>query len=50
MTENLIGKYITDAAIEVHRTPGGSGLLESAYKEAINLGAAKKPDYSSSIS
>jgi GxxExxY protein len=35
MTENQISKYITDAAIEVHRTLGGPGLLESVYEEAL---------------
>ncbi|MGE0132308.1 MAG: GxxExxY protein [Blastocatellales bacterium] len=34
MTENQISRYITDAAIEVHRTLGGPGLLESVYEEA----------------
>jgi len=35
MTENQISRYITDAAIEVHRTLGGPGLLESVYEEAL---------------
>ncbi len=35
MTENEISKYIVDAAIEVHRTLGGPGLLESIYEEAM---------------
>lgn len=35
MTENDISKIIVDAAIEVHRTLGGPGLLESVYKEAL---------------
>ena len=35
MTENQISKYIGDAAIEVHRTLGGPGLLESVYEEAL---------------
>ncbi len=35
MTENQISKYIVDAAIEVHRTLGGPGLLESVYEEAL---------------
>ncbi len=35
MTENQVSKYITDAAIEVHRTLGGPGLLESVYEEAL---------------
>lgn len=36
MTENQISKYIVDAAIEVHRTLGGPGLLESLYEEAMD--------------
>jgi GxxExxY protein len=36
MTENQISKHIVDAAIEVHRTLGGPGLLESVYEEAMN--------------
>ena len=35
MTENEIGKIIVDAAIEVRRTLGGPGLLESVYEEAL---------------
>jgi GxxExxY protein len=35
MTENQISKYIVDAAIEVHRTLGGPGLIESVYEEAL---------------
>lgn len=35
MDENEISKYIVDAAIEVHRTLGGPGLLESVYQEAL---------------
>jgi GxxExxY protein len=35
MTENQISKYIVDAAIEVRRTLGGPGLLESVYEEAL---------------
>src|SRR5262249_41681934 len=35
MTENQISKYITGAAIEVHRTLGGPGLLEGVYEEAL---------------
>ena len=34
MDENEISKIIVDAAIEVHRTLGGLGLLESVYQEA----------------
>ena len=35
MTENEISKMIVNAAIEVHRTLGGPGLLESVYAEAL---------------
>jgi GxxExxY protein len=35
MTENDISKHIVEAAIEVHRTLGGPGLLESVYEEAL---------------
>jgi len=35
MHENEISKIILDAAIEVHRTLGGPGLLESVYEEAL---------------
>ena len=35
MTENEISRIIYDAAIEVHRTLGGAGLLESIYEEAL---------------
>ncbi len=35
MNENEISKVIVDAAIEVHRELGGSGLLESVYEEAL---------------
>jgi GxxExxY protein len=35
MDENEISKIIVDAAIEVHRTLGGPGLLESVYQEAV---------------
>jgi GxxExxY protein len=34
MDENEISKIIIDAAIDVHRTLGGPGLLESVYQEA----------------
>ncbi len=34
MTENEIANQIVNAAIEVHRTLGGPGLLESVYEEA----------------
>lgn len=35
MKENEISKHIVNAAIEVHRTLGGPGLLESVYEEAL---------------
>lgn len=37
MNENDISKVVVDAAIEVHRTLGGPGLLESIYQEAFCL-------------
>jgi GxxExxY protein len=35
MNENEISHVIVEAAIEVHRTLGGPGLLESVYEEAM---------------
>ena len=35
MHENEISKIVLDAAIEVHSTLGGPGLLESVYEEAL---------------
>ena len=35
MTENELSGIIVDAAIEVHRTLGGSALLERVYEEAL---------------
>lgn len=35
VNENEISKKIVAAAIEVHRTLGGPGLLESVYEEAL---------------
>ena len=35
MHENQISGIIIDAAIEVHRTLGGPGLLEDIYEEAL---------------
>jgi GxxExxY protein len=35
MNENQISKVIVEAAIEVHRTLGGPGLVESVYEEAL---------------
>jgi hypothetical protein len=33
--ENIISQTIVDAAVEVHRSLGGPGLLESVYEEAL---------------
>ena len=35
MNENEIARIVVDAAIEVHRTLGGPGLLEAVYEEAL---------------
>lgn len=35
MDENLVSREIVSAAVEVHRTLGGPGLLESVYEEAL---------------
>lgn len=35
MNENEISSIIVDSAIEVHKTLGGPGLLESVYEEAL---------------
>ncbi|WP_437544517.1 GxxExxY protein [Sorangium sp. So ce367] len=35
MEENDVAEVVVDAAIEVHRTLGGPGLLESVYEEAF---------------
>lgn len=35
MRENEISQLVLDSAIEVHRTLGGPGLLESVYEEAL---------------
>ena len=35
VTENLLSEQVLDAAIEVHRTLGGPGLLESLYEDAM---------------
>jgi len=35
MDENHISAVIVDAALEVHRTLGGPGLLESVYRDAL---------------
>ncbi len=33
--ENFLSEQVLDAAIEVHRTLGGPGLLESLYEDAL---------------
>ncbi len=35
LSENEISRHIVETAIEVHRTLGGPGLLESVYEEAL---------------
>ncbi len=35
MDENAISKVIVDAAVDLHRTLGGPGLIESVYEEAL---------------
>jgi len=35
MTENEIDRVVVRCAVEVHRTLGGPGLLESVYEEAL---------------
>lgn len=35
MNENEVSRHIYECAIEVHRTLGGPGLLESIYEEAL---------------
>lgn len=35
MTENEISRVIVESAIEVHRTLGGPGLIESVYEESL---------------
>jgi len=35
MTENEISRIIIECAIDVHRTLGGPGLLETVYEEAL---------------
>jgi GxxExxY protein len=42
MKENKITGEIVDAAIEVHRTFGGPGLLESVYEEALSHGLRQR--------
>lgn len=42
MTENDISRLIYESAIEVHRTLGGPGLLESVYEEALSWELAQQ--------
>ena len=35
MEENEISKQVLDAAITVHKTVGGPGLLESVYRDSL---------------
>jgi GxxExxY protein len=35
LDENRISRHVVESAIEVHRTLGGPGLLESVYEEAL---------------
>lgn len=35
MEENDVSKIVLDAAIHVHRTLGGPGLLESVYRDSL---------------
>ncbi len=35
LNENALSRHIVECAIEVHRTLGGPGLLESVYEEAL---------------
>lgn len=35
--ENLLSEQVLDAAIEVHRTLGGPGLLESLYEDDCSM-------------
>lgn len=42
MHENAISRIIVEAAIEVHRTLGGPGLLENVYEEAMAFEMASR--------
>jgi len=35
MDENELSRIIVDSSLEVHRTLGGPGLIESVYEEAL---------------
>ena len=43
-TENILAAKIIEAAIEVHRTLGGPGLLESLYEEALYFARGQQCD------
>ena len=42
LDENAISRHIVECAIEVHRTLGGPGLLESVYEEALSWELAQR--------
>ena len=42
MNENELSKIIVGAAIEVHKTLGGPGLLESIYRDAMAIEIRKQ--------
>ena len=42
MDENAVSKEVLDAAIAVHRTLGGPGLLESVYQDALAYELAQR--------
>ena len=42
MNENEISRVVLLSAIEVHRTLGGPGLLESVYEEALEWELAER--------
>jgi len=42
LSDDEISRLVVDSAIEVHRTLGGPGLLESVYEEALSFELAAK--------
>ncbi len=42
MKENEITQIIIDCAVDVHRTLGGPGLLETVYEEALEWELKKR--------
>lgn len=42
MHENKISKLVVESAVEVHRTLGGPGLIESVYEEALAFELGQK--------